>query len=394
MYVTRPLSLYMRSSPDLVSSSEKPEAPNSGYLIIQDEESTPRCCFGTCKDSSINRLPFPQNKLLYAHHSHGETSSSYDVYLIPVVNQPLSSNRYYAIKRYGKHKGKAYVSSKEEDMTTCCCFCKCIKDVNPKPLDPNDIYQQFEFSTKQSCGITCFTTKSVANDGNPPHFFRGENWTMYSRTPKSFSLNEAKGMNETLRANIPSFSFPATQQSSTPIIVGKWYIPFMFVKDKMPKEQVKKSLFYEMNLEQRWERIFVCENENRQNGNNTVIMDVVIPTELVKIKGNIDASRDDTNKNGGVVWFKSIYSSDQQEGVGLSSLVVDRMVWEEERFGWVSRDGKQVRGVKTEEYGQIGWWTKFGCYVLVETFVLRRIDGSVVLTYDFLHTDQLKTKWE
>ncbi|GFZ21476.1 hypothetical protein Acr_29g0006380 [Actinidia rufa] len=54
---------------------------------------------------------------------------------------------------------------------------------------------------------------------------------------------------------------------------------------------------------------------------------------------------------------------------------------------------RRVRGEKREEVvngreefdvvmGDEGW-SRFGCYVLVERFVLRRMDGSVVLTYDF-----------
>ena len=46
------------------------------------------------------------------------------------------------------------------------------------------------------------------------------------------------------------------------MVVGKWYCPFVFVKElggKL-KQQTKKSTFYKMILEQRWEKIFECEN--------------------------------------------------------------------------------------------------------------------------------------
>jgi hypothetical protein len=49
---------------------------------------------------------------------------------------------------------------------------------------------------------------------------------------------------------------------------------------------------------------------------------------------------------------------------------------------------------RVEEFGGDGGWKKFGCYVLVERFVLRRMDGSLVLTNDFKHTHQVRSKWE
>ena len=107
MYVTRPLSL-LRRSPDLLSLVPQ-EGPSLGYLILFDEECETTTCFGLCKETSIRALPFPQNKdltVFYTEH-HGEHTATYcdDVLFIPVVDQPLSSNRYYVIKRRGKHKG-------------------------------------------------------------------------------------------------------------------------------------------------------------------------------------------------------------------------------------------------------------------------------------------------
>ena len=103
MYVTRPLSLYRRHPETL--SLEPPEGPNSGYLVIFDEEDdqTPTC-FGLSNDISIWYLPFPQNKVV----NIADDDYSQDVVFIPVLNQPLSSNRFYAIVPYAKYKG--YVS--------------------------------------------------------------------------------------------------------------------------------------------------------------------------------------------------------------------------------------------------------------------------------------------
>ncbi|KAL4303782.1 hypothetical protein GQ457_10G027810 [Hibiscus cannabinus] len=84
------------------------------------------------------------------------------------------------------------------------------------------------------------------------------------------------------------------------------------------------------------------------------------------------------------MWFGS-----SMAGVGLSLVIVERMKWEEERSGW---KGGHERLKKMEKNG--GVWNKFGCYVLVERFVLRRMDGSLVLTYDFKHTHVVRNKWE
>ncbi|KAF7123062.1 hypothetical protein RHSIM_Rhsim12G0079600 [Rhododendron simsii] len=98
MYVTRRLSQYQRS-PGLLSLP--PEGPNSGYLVIQDEESETTNFLGF-KKRHLKDLPFPQNKNLIVEYSD---DSDGPLYLIPVLNHPLSSNRYYAIKASGSRKG-------------------------------------------------------------------------------------------------------------------------------------------------------------------------------------------------------------------------------------------------------------------------------------------------
>ncbi|KAK1571987.1 hypothetical protein Q3G72_025725 [Acer saccharum] len=89
--------------------SPPPEGPNSGILVILDEEAEPTCCFGTCYSDQLPELPFPQNKNLKTSYttSTGQGSSvSYNkVVFIPVLNQPLSSNLYYAIQPRGSHIG-------------------------------------------------------------------------------------------------------------------------------------------------------------------------------------------------------------------------------------------------------------------------------------------------
>ncbi|KAL6969771.1 hypothetical protein U1Q18_029482 [Sarracenia purpurea var. burkii] len=388
MYVTRPISHYRKSPGSL---SEQPDGPNSGYLVLQDEESETTTCFGLCKNRYLIDLPFPQNKNLTLLSGSGDNVSQDDATFIPVLNLPLSSNRYYAIKPHGSRKGEAYACSKEENMGTC-CFCKYIKDAYPRPLDPNDIYQQFEIVPYE---ITCksggsFCAKSVAPDGFPPNFLRTKGWEIYTKTPKNYELGEALGINTTLRARLPELNFST--------VVGKWYCPFMFIKEGALglSDQMKNTIFYEMTLEQRWEQIFTCKKDLGQG--NSVSLEVEVQREVVLISDR-EAVWDETEMGGGgggMIWFRS-FGGGGEVNIGLSSLIVDRMKWEQERVGRVGGGERQVRVKRTEEFeGGVmgGGWNRFGCYVLVERFVLKRMDGSVVLNYDFKHTHLLRSKWE
>lgn len=86
-----------------------PEGPNSGYLVLFDEEAETTTCFGLCKSGSIEELPFPQNKDLTITYQAGENYYvNYDVLFIPVLNKPLSSNQYYVIRRKEKNKGYVF----------------------------------------------------------------------------------------------------------------------------------------------------------------------------------------------------------------------------------------------------------------------------------------------
>ena len=108
MYVTRPLS-WLRRSPENLSLPP-PEGPNSGLLVLCDEESEPTCCFGLYKRNSIANLPFPQNKDIRVWYSLVDVIHADDILFVPVLDQPLSSNRYYVIRRQGKHEGYVFAS--------------------------------------------------------------------------------------------------------------------------------------------------------------------------------------------------------------------------------------------------------------------------------------------
>lgn len=271
-----------------------------------------------------------------------------------------------------------------------CCFCTFAPTLDPKPLHPRNTYQQFEIHHKGRFNqIGGFFAKSIAPDGFPPRFLGKKGWEIHTRSSShDLNLGEAPGLNTSLRAQLPNFNFPLSNRSSDPVVVGKWYCPFMFIKEGTPKDQMTRSMYYEMTLEQRWEKIYACENESEhRKGNDAVVVDVPVEREVVAIGGRegggVHAERDGVN---GLVWYGG-------EGirVGLSLVIVERMEWEEKRFGWVGGKEKEVRVKKVEEVGE---WKRFGCYVLVERFVLKRMDRSLVLTYDFRHTHQIRSRWE
>ncbi|KNA03013.1 hypothetical protein SOVF_213210, partial [Spinacia oleracea] len=291
-----------------------PEGPNSGYLVLRDEESTPTYIFGLIKGSSINDLPFPQNKRLSIRYKSGVGKNSHtsfdEVYLIPVINQPLSSNRYYAIKADGNSKGEVYASSREQDMGISCFCIPTIRDVKPRPaFNPHDIYQQFDFSVKENfLSGNSFYTKSVAQDGHPPYFLRNKGWHMDSKSLKNLNMGDAQGVDSSLRAQLPDFM--SSQECSKSVVVGKWYCPFMFIKEGRVKDQIKNSLFYVMTLEQRWERIFTVERSYGQEKTMTIDIDVVVPTEIVSIAGHQLEAQEITEARG-MVWYDKIWKEKQ-----------------------------------------------------------------------------------
>ena len=161
----------------------------------------------------------------------------------------------------------------------------------------------------------------------------------------------------------------------------------MFIKDGQLKQQIKRSMFYEMTLEQKWEQIFACKNKGQEK--NVVTVDVGVKKEVVFVRKK-EVVWDKTKVVDGTIWF----TSTANEKVGLSLEIVERMKWEQERGGWVGGEEREARVKREENFGGIDGWSKFGCYALIERFVLKRMDGNLVLTYGFKHIHQIKSKWE
>uniref|UniRef100_A0A0D6QST4 Uncharacterized protein n=1 Tax=Araucaria cunninghamii TaxID=56994 RepID=A0A0D6QST4_ARACU len=378
-----------------------PAGPYSAYLLLQDEEEDDNdgasCCWGCCKDRRVRELPFPQDKclsILYTTTScvggqiHRETQCD-RVYFIPVLGQPISSNSYYVVQAEGKHKGLVTTCSTEQDMVTFCC-CKCVHDVRPGPLQPNNPYQQVEIIRKKSR----FTATCAASDGFPPQFLRRHNWRVkaHDLRGKHGRLAHVKGEDASLRALLPPFDFSLSHKTSSVVIVGEWYCPFIFIKEmgtslEDPKTQLMECPFYKMLLEKFWEEIYSVDVG--------IAGEDVFVQKTVRVEGGLlfgeesveEVADDDTS-----VWFKGIGNRlGKACGVRLSWPIIAKIRADQGRTG-SGGGGRDVRVEKS--FSRAGTGRKFRCYVVVERYVLKRMDGSIALTYSFRNCDQIQGKWE
>ncbi|KAG2297835.1 hypothetical protein Bca52824_034307 [Brassica carinata] len=191
-----------------------------------------------------------------------------------------------------------------------------------------------------------------------------------------------------LRSKLPS-------DLNTSVVVGKWYVPFIFVKERDAKVQIKRSTYYSMTLRKSWEEVYSCGkvdyNEEHGEGEGEVEVDVEVESELVKLEGQVIQKETRGVDENGVAWFEIAGRK-----IGLRSMVVEKMKSEEERFGWSKETDDIKSSIKRSHRfeGTAMLWQSYKCYVLVETFELKRMDGSLVLTYEFRHADMLKTKWD
>lgn len=398
--------MYRRSPSTL--SMPPPDGPYSGYLVITDEEAEAEdtCCWRLCRRKKVKKLPFPQDKIFsVTHASEYEQTSSTKVWFLPVPDHPLASNRYYVIRAKGRQKGKAYKCSREADIVTC-CFTDILNDQRPKPFNLKDLYQIFKIHSHQSGG---FFARSITPDGIPPSFLRKKGWRIRtSGSYRSCKLSEALGVDAPLREKLPDFNFPISRKRSPPVTVGRWYCPFIFVRDNgtRVKHQMKKSMYYSMTLEQRWEEVYTCGNDHHHEksdegddnggggGGGVFIVNVCVEREVVLVSG-MEATRNGSTDANGFFWYRAYDAYNKRRAnVGLSSAIVEHMRWVQEAGGWAYGHGRE-RVVRVREEARCqSEWLRFGCYVLVESFCLRTLDGKLVLRYDFRHTHKVKCKWE
>uniref|UniRef100_A0A0D3H080 Uncharacterized protein n=1 Tax=Oryza barthii TaxID=65489 RepID=A0A0D3H080_9ORYZ len=323
MYVTRPMSRY-QDNPQ-AAAEPPPDGPGSGILVVEDE-----AAYATARMDGGGRAGT-------THRTHTHTYLD-DVVFVPVVGQPLSSGRYYAVRATGEggvegpHLG--------------------VHELRPR--------------------------RRGARDG-------------LAAPPPMPDLD----------------SFDVGVGGSPPVVVGRWYCPFMFIKDggeQRLKDQVKRWMFYEMTLEQSWKEIYSCDNIHRgsisSSVNNEVKVSVTVRRSTALLGGAGAVQGGAPQVFDGVMWFLPAASPAAAAGggggLGLDMVVWVKMEWELEKGGWVAGNGDDVERIKRVERrdGLDGQWDKFGCYLLVERFVLTRMDGSVALTYEFRHTDKITTKWD
>lgn len=366
------------------------EASNSGYIVVSDEESEEMdtFCWGFCKNSRVRRLPFPQDRILKVVHTpqHEEPTVS-KVWFIPVPGKPLSSNRYYVIKASGYHKGRAYTCSRDEDIETC-CYSSVRVDLKPKPFDHRDIYQQVEIRPYENGS---FYAIPVARDGCPPKFLRKRGWEVHIANSFRLHLREAQGLHTASLADVPELDVALFSRRTAAVIIGKWYCPFVFVKERARvEEQMKSSLFYELTLKQWWERIYSCENEG--NRSNTVVINACVRRLFVLVSG-MEAVREDRDDDG-FIWFRAKARYRKKARAGLSSAVIEKLRWLQESRGWFDGGVEDVRVEGEIEIESENGWRRFGCYVLVESFVLRRMDGSLLINFNFKNTNKIEWKCE
>ncbi|GLJ27360.1 hypothetical protein SUGI_0536860 [Cryptomeria japonica] len=372
--------------------------PYSAYLLLEEDEhdengnsSSVSCCWGCCKGNCLRELPFPQDKCLTIQYStsDGENSQTeWDrVYFIPVLGQPISSHCYYVVRAEGKHKGLVETCSTEEDMVTLCC-CRYVKEICPRSLQPTNSNQQIQIiSTKFG-----FSSKCIDSDAFPPMFLRRKNWTVVAKDMrgKHGRLAHVGGENTELRAQLPHFDFSVSQRRLPVVMAGEWYCPFIFINElgtrlEDPKFQLMESPFYKMDLEKYWEEIYSTQGMTGKD----VDVDKIIKLEEVLLFG--EEAIEEIRDNDGSVLFKGVGNQwGHPTGVKLSWPIIAKIRADQGRDG--SEQGSGV-GVK-KSFSGAGMKGKFACYVVVERYVLKRMDGSIALTYSFRNVNQIQGKWE
>lgn len=371
-----------------------PPDPHSGYLVFQDdeEETEPEddsCCLGCFElDHRVRKLPFPQHKCLTIHYTDTYTTNRHRVttveddrvYFIPVVGKSVSSNCYYVVAAEGKYKGLVVTCSKEEDMTTF-CFNSSIKDIRPRPLESNNPYQQIEVIPRRHR----FTSKCITSDGFPPNFLRRKDWTVEAKDAAG-RLAYVRGENASLRAQTPPFNFSLWERRSPIVSVGEWYCPFIFIKEQGnrfedPKIQLMETPFYKMDLQKFWEEIYSTEVGTREK-DIFVVTKIRVEEALLLGSEAVQETRDDD----GSVWMQE---NGKLKGVRLSWPIIAKIRADQGREG-SEAIGRDERVNKL--FSNTGIGKEFVCYVVVERYVLKRMDESVVLTYSFRYGNQINWK--
>ncbi|KAI3893881.1 hypothetical protein MKX03_025213 [Papaver bracteatum] len=249
---------------------------------------------------------------------------------------------------------QAITCSREEDMGTCFCS-NYIKDTKPKALNHRNIYQTVEIHEPKHGG---FSAKPVVPNGILPGFLRdSQGWNVYKSDSKLCQLTNAPCLNFSMCSVLPELNIPLhNNQNSSPLVV----LPCCF-----------------------WEAIYTCENDY-YSSNNVVAVSTSVKKETVKLFG-MEATMDniDHDWTDGIKWIRN----DENNVLGLSIAIVEKIKWIQENGGFIGGDGeKDTRVEHVEEFKLLrnhAGWERFGCFVLVERFVLKTLSGAVVFTCDY-----------
>ncbi|GJN16260.1 hypothetical protein PR202_gb03306 [Eleusine coracana subsp. coracana] len=133
-----------------------------------------------------------------------------------------------------------------------------------------------------------------------------------------------------------------------------------------PPEQMGRSIFYEVLLEQGWEPVHLLGGSK-------------LATNHVFLDGSVKADQEAETAhqhNNGYVYFRT----PEGQRLGVCTMLWERILREEHRNRWVD-----------EVLDDAGKFSGVGS-VLVEKFVLKRMDGSVAAAFDFLHPNKIRRK--
>ncbi|KAL4375840.1 hypothetical protein GQ457_02G038770 [Hibiscus cannabinus] len=195
-----------------------------------------------------------------------------------------------------------------------------------------------------------FIAKPVVPHTFPPTFLRF-GFLVLVRNKSVYHLeDDAKGLDESIRSRVPELG------SGTNLIVGKWYTPFVFVKEGSLKAQMEKSLFYNVTLKRLWEKIYSWENDGKESKGNVVALDLEVKREVNFLFG-VEVLKGDQIDHEGFIWFGS-----GGEKLGLSLAVSEAMRWLEESERWTDGAERLVE-IGIGRGGDGGRWRRFACYV-------------------------------
>lgn len=116
--------------------------------------------------------------------------------------------------------------------------------------------------------------------------------------------------------------------------------------------------------------------------------------KLITLIYGMEAEKQDTTRNDGdrFIWFRAKARYRKKATVGLSRVIYEKLSWVQESRGWFDGGVEDFRAEGESEIRSENGWRRFGCYVLVESFVFRRMDGSLLINFNFKNSHRIQCK--